>query len=441
MPRHDDGAGIQDDDGYDDSDFDASPSPVKATARARDPRPAASASSTGAAATSSPHRQARQPSAPVSPLPVLVPYSVLHPVLQKGATTVQTLRSRDTVIINRTASSAAALNMLPGGAGRAPVQRPASAAARGGSAASSSSAASIGDNDSRDVTHARSAAVWHKDYLDELAYATTSKARGAARRAESDRRQEAAEAAKKSSFMSGGRRTSAPPVSFGGEAPAPARKQNNIAAFFDRQLAVEKARMAARTEARLALDYAVRHDKHVCSECGAEQTFAEMRGAARRCTRDGCGRGTFGPKLKWGEVRHSFLKRLSDFLEEQKRHEADAHAADRAEMRTQTRTRFNKATGEAETVTIVPAAWSSVAADFLQRQADFLARKAETEKKLEAARNNFHAGTGRPKLNNNYRFSKPLPSFHERQAAALARRDMSFEERLEALHEATGHND
>lgn len=76
--------------------------------------------------------------------------------------------------------------------------------------------------------------------------------------------------------------------------------------------------------------------------------------------------------------------------------------------------------------------WSDVADEFFKRQEDVaLRRKAhEAEAAAKAAEAAVSMGKHWQLKAKPYRFSQPLPSFHERQAAAAARGALTFEERL-----------
>ena len=73
--------------------------------------------------------------------------------------------------------------------------------------------------------------------------------------------------------------------------------------------------------------------------------------------------------------------------------------------------------------------WDDVAEDFFARQDEVIERLKAREAEMEARKNDKTSLVQRIKTKP-YKFSKPLPPFFERQAAAAARSSLTFEERL-----------
>ena len=203
----------EDDERYDDG-ASASPSPRRGAAGGRPPRPA-SAPAAGAGPSSSTLITLALPG-------VRLPYAAAHPraaaEAEAGAAASLAARTRETLIVQRSARGVAALT---------PVEYP-----------------SARDKDFSRFYKAPKA-LYDKEFLNEMAYCLDSKEKLAAKRAEEDRRARAAFVANKALVLSGGKSAKAKPPS--AEDPnSPAA----LSAFFERQDNVEKRRVQGREEAQ-----------------------------------------------------------------------------------------------------------------------------------------------------------------------------------------------
>jgi rubredoxin len=188
-----------------------------------------------------------------------------------------------------------------------------------------------------------------------------------------------------------------------------------------------------RAEAAAAADYASNPDKKVCPSCGREQSFAEVQGGVRRCPAEPCGRALYRPRMLWSEVQGSFLGRWKEGLVKKDKNLEKLDSETRPPFRVTHRRVFNRETGEMEEQEIPVLKWEEVGDAFLARQAEVVERLAAAAEAARAERDR-KLPAGKPAMSK-YKFSKPLPDFFSRQAAMLERRNMTFEERLDALKE------
>lgn len=172
----------------------------------------------------------------------------------------------------------------------------------------------------------------------------------------------------------------------------------------------------------------------VCPKCNGAQNFTDWRNGIRRCGKDGCGGALFTHKHLWANVQKSFLDRWTEFGKKKEEKLAQIDKETMPPFKLLTRSVFNKETGEMEETAIDYRPWEECAEHFFERQQECLdkldARRAiaEAEQKKMQTKVDAIALKANP-----YKFSKPLPDFYARQAAALEAKNMSFEERMAAM--------
>lgn len=261
---------------------------------------------------------------------------------------------------------------------------------------------------------------WSKALLNEVAYATSSKQLSEAARRKAKAEERAARDALQHAIF---RRK---PKADDGE---PEDEAKVLAEFFARQEAMTRRQLESRVDGAAAADFAAR-SRSECPSCGAAQSYAEFKAGVRRCQKDACKGALYRPKTCWGDVQGSFLKRWHEFRVTKAKHLAELDAETMPPFRVTHKTRFDRATGTMVNEPIPVPHWSDVADEFFKRQEDVALRRKAHEaeaaaKAAEAAVSFVKQLKAKP-----YRFSQPLPSFHERQAAAAARGALTFEERL-----------
>lgn len=275
--------------------------------------------------------------------------------------------------------------------------------------------------------------TYDKGYLNELAYMESMRGKMEERRKAQLQKEKAHAAAAKNRFMAGGRKGGGP--SFGGSGgDDDAKPGDNLGAFFDRQEAMEKRRTEGRDEGALQYDYQLNPDKKVCPSCGGVQSYAEWRGGIKRCPKEVCGGAFYRPKLIWAEVAGSFLGRWEEFQQRQAANLEKLDAETMPPFRMTERVHFNKETNEMERVAVPTHRWVDVADGFFARNDEAVARIAAAVAAAEAERNRV-AEKEKPKPKKAYKFSKPLPDFFTRQAAAAERLTLTFEDRLERMQD------
>lgn len=274
-------------------------------------------------------------------LPVTIPESVLHPDLSRAITVAapKTQRTRDTVIINRSRRGEQA-------------QQPPPVLGHGA-----------------DLSHFYKPEIptYKKEYLDEVAYAESSKIKARAAQAKAAADRAAEEKAARLAFM-GGRRGSK-----GHEETEDGKSSQQ--AFFDRQVAAEKARVQAREEGSAMAEYNAKLEKKVCPHCGNPQSYAEWRAGTKRCPKEACGGAMYRPKRVWSDVQESFLKRWHEFLakaEENQRKDLEKYTPP---FRVTHRKVFDKSAGEMVDEPIPVRNWQEVEDAFFARLEEVIARK------------------------------------------------------------------
>jgi len=339
---------------------------------------------------------------------VRIPDIALHPKLALGPTNTGKNRDRETLIINRTTRGKHAL---------VPVEYPCTRP--------------------KDFTnyYPVTKPTYDKGYLNELSYNDEMKRKNAERRKKEQEREAKAAKLARQQYLHGGRKGKGP--NFGGNndggSNEPVDPKAAMIEFFDRQLAAERRREEARTEAQEAFEYQHHNpDKKVCPSCHAVQSYAELKSGVKRCPRDSCKGALYRPKLLWSEVQGSFLGRWKDFQVKRDKHLAETIAEIQPPFRVTHRKVFNKETGEMEDQEIPKLRWEEVATNFLTRQEEVVQRLAAAAEAAKKERERVEARE-KPKLNKAYKFSKPLPDFWTRQMQAVERVNLTFEERLEKL--------
>jgi hypothetical protein len=340
--------------------------------------------------------------------PVRVPEAALHPSKHPATAAVSNARTRETLIINRSSRGLVALR-----------------------------AADYPSSHAKDFSafYPTETSRYSKGYLNELAYAETSKKQAAEKKKAADKKAAEEEREARAKYKSGGRKGKAGGGGGGGggggSEDGPRDANASLAAFFDRQVAVERRREEGRVEAAEAAGYEANPDKKVCPSCGAVQSFAEWHGGIRKCNKEGCNGAVYRPRLLWSEVQDSFLGRWQSGLKKREVNLAKLEAEVAPPFRVTERLVFNKETGELEKEDIPKQRWEDVAEEFLTRQDEVVTRLAEAAKAAAADRERVF-NREKPKLTK-YKFAKPLPDFFTRQASAVERRNMTFDERYDAL--------
>lgn len=385
--------------------------PTKPAGKAERPSTAGAAGGSGAALAklavdTAPKGGAAAPARPSSArlsfegLPVQLPAAALKPTLVIAAASGAG-RDANTLIIRRSSRGQAALrqrNAEPTEAQKA----------------------------QRDLSHLYPPEVktWRKGYLNELAYAITSKARAAEKRKEWVAQRNAAERAAREAAMLGGRK----------EKPGHEADEGGADAFYDRQDAAARRAQEARTLAAQEAAFQAEPVKKFCPKCGAAQTFQDWAAGIARCQKADCNGALFRPKRVWSEVQASFLARWEAF---NKRKDANLTALDKATLppfKLLSRTVFDKETGDMVEEPIEYAHWDEVEEGFFERQNEALERiKARDELAEAEARKAAEKVVAEVVKAKPYKFSRPLPAFWDRQMAALERRNMTFEERMEEM--------
>jgi rubredoxin len=343
---------------------------------------------------------------------VTLPESALHPSSRAVASSApKTSRTRETLIINRTVRGKEALQPREYACSRA-----------------------------KDFSafHPEEEPTYDKGYLNELCYADATKQRGKERRKKEIERERKEAAEQKRQYMLGGRKGKGP--DFGGEGGGggddaggeAANSAASLAAFFDRQMAIERRRDEARVESQQSYLYETNPDKKVCPVCHATQSFAEWKGNVKRCPRESCQGAHYRAKLLWSEVQSSFLGRWTEFNVKREANLKELAKEVEPPFRVTSRKVFNKQTGEMEDQAIPEQSWEAVADSFLTRQDEVVERVKAAAEAARKERDRVEAKQA-PKLNKPYKFSKPLPDFFTRQAQANERTKLSFEERLEMM--------
>ena len=209
-----------------------------------------------------------------------------------------------------------------------------------------------------------------------------------------------------------------------------------------------------------------------CPQCGAAQSFTDWRNGVKRCQKDACKGAVLRPAKVWGMVQESFLSRWAEFNIKREKNLAKLDAETLPPFRVTHRVKYIKVgagggrsrcgagagaravgndavfvpvylesaltsappspqgVGKVDEPIPVPH-WVDVAEGFFERTAAveerIKARVAEAAVNAAeaASKVTIQALKARP-----YKFSQPLPSFHERQAAAAARGNLTCEERL-----------
>lgn len=295
-------------------------------------------------------------------------------------------------------------------------------------------------------------AVWHAQHLEELTHG-----REARRRAEQKAAAKAAEDAarnrrERALYVHGG---------FLGPSPIEHLLGNKSGAgahdFLERQDAANRAFQAKKSDASLAADYAARVDKKSCPECGTLQSFEEWKNGVKRCPRDRCGGALYRPKKVWSDFQKEFLAKWRSDLEgrAEKLKQMEKEAAPPGHLvgpkkipfdaefwrecyergvpppwRPETRQVIDPATGREKEVPIPQPKWQEVEDGFLQRNEEGLKRRIETLKRNEEERIKPPPLPPKPVTRNSFRFSAPLPDFHERQRAFDERKNRPYEEKL-----------
>lgn len=239
------------------------------------------------------------------------------------------------------------------------------------------------------------------------------KERAKARRALEAEREARLLAKHKAAYLSGGR-GSAPAPSSGGES------SSGGGGFFDRLEAMEKRLQEGRADAKAAFEYDAQPDKLVCPSCGGVQSWAEVKAKQKRCTKDKCGGALYRPKLLWTEVRGSFLKRWEDGIKKAQANKAKLEAEVLPPFRVTHRRVFDRETGEMVEQPVPVPVWEEVRGEFYARNDEAVAR---IEARLDLAEKEAKklAERIKPPAAKEYKFSKPLPPFWERQKVRLAR--------------------
>jgi len=209
-------------------------------------------------------------------------------------------------------------------------------------------------------------AKWDPGYLNEVAYAETSKARQAADRERGRAKLRAEEAAARAK-------------------PAKKRADEGAAteSFFDRQMAMDRRLMEGRALAKEKFEAAQRPPP---------------------------------TKHKWCEVQDSFLKRWTEF--NKKREE------NLAKLDAETRPPFHAPGKEPLEWN------AEVAAAFFESQDKCIERLKAREAASEEAAKKLSEKVALSQFKSTYVFKTPLPDFYTRQSSFAEGRNMTFEERL-----------
>lgn len=273
---------------------------------------------------------------------------------------------------------------------------------------------------------------YHKSYLNEVAFAETSKARMLEQRAIDAERAKRREAMDKAEYMKGGKLPGGKQIERrqetegGGESTIP---------FFDRLEAVEKRKMLSREQTKLEYEYSVNPDKLSCPHCGQVQTFAEVQAIQRKCTKESCNGAHYRPKLLWTEVQDSFLGRWQEGQKVKDKHLADLLADPDVTpvTRVTSVTRYDYGSKRWTTTEVPERAWDDVRGAFYKRNDETIERLKARDAAHEAAQSAPVEPAVTQAANRRFKFSTPLPPFYERQMAMLEKRNMTFDERFEAL--------
>ena len=153
-----------------------------------------------------------------------------------------------------------------------------------------------------------------------------------------------------------------------------------------------------------------------------------------RCPKDGCNGAIYGHKHLWVNVSKSFLNRWTEFGKKKEEKLAEIDKETLPPFKLLTHHVFNKESGEMEEVPIDYRPWAECAEHFFESQQACLDKLnarhelSEQAQKKAATKSSEAAVKALP-----YKFSKPLPDFHARQAASLEAKNRTFDERLAAM--------
>jgi hypothetical protein len=252
--------------------------------------------------------------------------------------------------------------------------------------------------------------TYNRNYIDELAYCEASKAHSKEKRDLENDRQKRMDARTRSHFFAGHSKG-------GSKAATGGESSGGGPGFFDRLEAMEKRLQEGRAESKAEFDYNAQADHLHCPVCGQMQSYAEKRDKQRKCTKDKCQGAVYRPKLLWSEVQDSFLGRWS---------------ADQVRWEEN----IKKLKKEVDPPFRIPGSaqpeWNSVRAAFYARNDEAVARIEGRIAAGDAIRNKAAEKNQAPKAKE-YAFRAPLPDFYARQAAALEKKNATFEERYEML--------
>jgi len=259
--------------------------------------------------------------------------------------------------------------------------------------------------------YAKVTPVYDRAYINELAYMEAGKEKSKERRAIEEDREKRLRAKQKAAYLAGGRGGAPPP-------PAGGESSTGGGGFFDRLEAMEKRLQDGRSDAKLAFEYEHQPDKLYCPSCGGQQSWAEVKAKQKRCTKDKCGGAGYRPKLLWSEVQGSFLGRWEAGIKKAAVNKAKLEAEVLPPFRVTHRHVFDKESGGMVEQPIPVPVWEAVRGEFYARNDEAIAR-IEARVDLAAKEAAKLADRIKPPTAKEYKFSKPLPPFWDRQKAML----------------------
>lgn len=205
-----------------------------------------------------------------------------------------------------------------------------------------------------------------------------------------------------------------------------------FARFINRNEEHARRTQEFRTLQALRLEYEALPEKKRCPKCLTTQSFNEYYKSIHRCQRAGCNYAPFQFDKKWCDVSAAFFARNKAYIESKKKNWEQLEKETRPPFRLTERHVVDPDRGEVLHEVVEPVYWEEVEDEFFERNEQavdaYQRREATATETVQRMVESMQI-----KKYNTYRFSKPLPSFEERQANTNMLKHMSFEERLEYL--------